>query len=104
MEQWYESLSKFLIIPEETPQVCYKGSKKKYINVIGRIGGGYKNLNGTVDIAVMQSLVKGDDVKEFIKNYGMVIVDECHHVSAFSFEQVLKNATSKYIRTNSNSY
>lgn len=97
LEQWYERLSKFLIIPEETPQVCYKGGKKKDINVIGRIGGGYKNLNGTLDIAVMQSLVKGDDVKEFIKNYGMVIVDECHHVSAFSFEQVLKNATSKYI-------
>ncbi|MGD9567493.1 MAG: DEAD/DEAH box helicase family protein [Sedimentibacter sp.] len=97
LEQWYESLSKFLIIHEEVPQVYCKSNKKKDISLIGRIGGGYKNLNGIVDIAVMQSLVKGDDVKEFIKNYGMVIVDECHHISAFSFEQVLKNVTSKYI-------
>lgn len=97
LEQWYESLNKFLIIHEEIPQVCCKSSKKSDISQIGRIGGGYKNLNGIVDIAVMQSLVKGDDVKGFIKNYGMVIVDECHHISAFSFEQVLKNVTSKYI-------
>ena len=97
LEQWYESLSKFLIIHEEIPQVCCKSSKKRDISLIGRIGGGYKNLNGIVDIAVMQSLVKGDDVKGFIKNYGMVIVDECYHISAFSFEQVIKNVTSKYI-------
>ncbi len=97
LEQWYDSLSKFLIIHDELPQVCPQKGRKKNIGIIGRIGGGYKNLNGIVDIAVMQSLAKGDDVKEFIKNYGMVIVDECHHVSAFSFEQVLKNAPSKYI-------
>jgi len=45
----------------------------------------------------MQSLVKGDKVKECVKNYGLVIVDECHHVPAFSFEQILKNVTAKYV-------
>jgi superfamily II DNA or RNA helicase len=45
----------------------------------------------------MQSLVKGDEVKEYVRNYGMVIVDECHHVPAFSFEQILKNLTAKHV-------
>jgi superfamily II DNA or RNA helicase len=45
----------------------------------------------------MQSLVKGDEVKECVKNYGMVIADECHHVPAFSFEQILKSVSAKYV-------
>ena len=45
----------------------------------------------------MQSLVSGDEVREIVKNYGMVIVDECHHVSAFSFEQILKTVKAKYV-------
>jgi len=45
----------------------------------------------------MQSMIKDHEVKELIKNYSMVIVDECHHVSAYNFEQVLKNTNSKYI-------
>jgi len=45
----------------------------------------------------MQSVVKGDEVKDFVRNYGMVIVDECHHVPAYSFEQILKNVTARYV-------
>ena len=45
----------------------------------------------------MQSLVSKDEVKDLVKNYGMVIVDECHHVSAFSFEQILKTVTARYV-------
>jgi len=45
----------------------------------------------------MQSLVRKGEVKELVKDYGMVLVDECHHVSAFSFEQILKNVVAKYV-------
>lgn len=45
----------------------------------------------------MQSLVKGDEVKDVVRDYGMFIVDECHHVPAFSFEQILKNVSAKYV-------
>jgi superfamily II DNA or RNA helicase len=48
-------------------------------------------------VAIIQSLVSGSTVKDIVRNYGMLIVDECHHVSAFSFEQVLRTATAKYI-------
>jgi superfamily II DNA or RNA helicase len=54
-------------------------------------------LSGIIDIAIMQSLVRKDEVKELVKDYGMVLVDECHHVSAFSFEQILKNVSAKYV-------
>lgn len=50
-----------------------------------------------IDVAIMQSLNSGEEVKELVKNYGMVIVDECHHVPAFSFEQILKGVHAKYV-------
>jgi len=65
-------------------------------NVIGQIGGGKNNPSGVIDIAVMQSLQSGDVVNSLVKNYGMIIIDECHHVSAVSFEKILKTANPKY--------
>lgn len=65
--------------------------------MIGLIGAGKNNPSGIIDIAVMQSLNHGGEVKEVVKNYGMIIVDECHHVPAFSFEQILKSVSAKYV-------
>lgn len=58
------------------------------------MGGGKQTLNGIVDIAVMQWLNRMGEVKDCMKDYGMVIVDECHHVSAFSFVMILKNVSA----------
>lgn len=58
-------------------------------NSIGVIGGGKDKRTGIIDIAIIQSLNYKGEVKEFIGEYGQIIVDECHHVSAYSFEQVL---------------
>ena len=97
LSQWMKRLSDFLIINEEpVAELTPKGRKKKK-SLIGQIGGGKNNPGGIIDVAVMQSLVSGDEVKESVKNYGMVIVDECHHVSAFSFEQILKTVNAKYV-------
>ena len=82
LEQWKERLSYFLNI-----------NKKE----IGQIAAGKEKLNGKIDIASFQSLFKKDNVEEIIKNYGLVIVDECHHVASFSFEKVLKAVRSKYV-------
>lgn len=98
LEQWKERLNQFLVINEDLPSdEIKKRGRKKSRSLIGQLGGGKNNLSGIIDIAIMQSLVKGDEVKEFIRNYGMVIVDECHHVPAFSFEQILKNVAGKYV-------
>ena len=97
LAQWIERLNEFLIINEEPIAEYTPTGRKRKKNVVGQIGGGKINSSGIVDVAVMQSLVSGNEVKELIKNYGMVIVDECHHVSAFSFEQILKTTNAKYV-------
>ena len=97
LKQWLERLEEFLVINEEPPiEYTPKGWKRKK-KAIGQIGGTKHNLSGIIDVAVMQSLISDNEVNEIVKNYGMVIVDACHHVSAFSFEQILKETTAKYV-------
>ena len=82
LEQWKERLSYFL-----------DTNKKE----IGQCGASKEKLNGKLDVASFQALFKKDNIEELVKNYGLVIVDECHHVAAFSFEKVLKAIRSKYV-------
>jgi superfamily II DNA or RNA helicase len=99
VSQWKEKLSAFLTVNEPFPVTDIPGARKKRKNksIIGQMGAGKQALNGIIDIAVMQSLNRMGEVKECVKDYGMVIVDECHHVSAFSFEMTLKNVNAKYV-------
>ena len=97
LEQWEKALSEFLILEEKPEEQLQKRGRRKKLSNIGKLGAGKNTLNGCIDIAIMQSVVKGDEVKPFVKDYGMVIVDECHHVSAFSFEKVLKTVSAKYV-------
>ncbi len=83
LEQWVERLSAFLDQPPKA---------------IGRIGGGHKKkATGTLDVAVIQSLVRKGVVKDCVAEYGQVIVDECHHLSAQSFEQVVRRAKARFV-------
>ncbi len=74
-----------------------KRGRKKQIAIIGQLGASKNTLNGRIDIALMQSLADADSVKELVKDYGMVIVDECHHVPAVSFERIMKTVCAKYV-------
>lgn len=65
--------------------------------VIGTIGGGKSKPTGTIDIAVMQSLSRQGEVDPLVENYGHVIVDECHHVGALSFDAILKRVKAKAV-------
>lgn len=64
---------------------------------IGMIGGGTDKQTGFIDVAMFQSLIQKSEVKDIVSHYGHVIVDECHHVSAFTFDQVLRKARSRFI-------
>jgi superfamily II DNA or RNA helicase len=64
---------------------------------LGVIGGGKKKPSGKIDIAVMQSLSRREDLGELLDQYGQIIIDECHHLSAFSFEAILKQAKAKFV-------
>ena len=61
---------------------------------VGQTGGGRKRLSGTVDIATLQSLARRPDSGELFERYGLVIVDECHHAPAASYERTLATATA----------
>jgi len=75
LDQWVERLSTFLDVPAKS---------------IGRIGGGRSRPTGNIDVGIIQSLVRKGVVDDRVAEYGHVIVDECHHLSAHSFEQVIR--------------
>jgi hypothetical protein len=62
---------------------------------IGQIGAGKTKRSGNLDVAVFQSLQRKGEVRDLVADYGQVVVDECHHVSAFTFEQVLKQVKAR---------
>jgi superfamily II DNA or RNA helicase len=80
--QWHARLAMFLSLPAKS---------------IGQVGGGKSERNGLVDLAIIQSTHDKAGVKDFVAEYGQVIVDECHHLSAFTFEQVMKQVKAKYV-------
>ena len=82
LEQWIERLSSFLNLPPKA---------------IGRLGGGRKKLTGILDVALVQSLVRKEAVDDRVADYGHLIVDECHHISARSFELAVRRAKAKFI-------
>ncbi|MFA7666496.1 MAG: DEAD/DEAH box helicase family protein [Burkholderiaceae bacterium] len=82
LKQWQERLQAFL------------GAGK---GTVGTIGGGKAKPTGKIDIAVMQSLSRQGEVNPLVEGYGQVIVDECHHVGAVSFDAILKRTRAKYM-------
>lgn len=85
--QWRKRIEEFLEWEE------IEGEKSR----VGQLGGGKKTLTNKIDVALLQSLYRKREVHPSVENYGMIIVDECHHISAFSFESVLKKANPSYV-------
>ena len=82
MEQWIAQLGAFLDLPA---------------SAIGLMGGGKRNPTGIVDVGVIQSLVRKGEVDDIVADYGHLVVDECHHLSAVSFEAVACRAKARFV-------
>ena len=95
--QWHERLSEFLDIDFIEDNVPKKRGRKKVFSPVGSLDSTSNTLHGVVDVALMQSCFEDGEVKSFVQDYGMVIVDECHHVSSITFENVLKHVTAHYV-------
>lgn len=95
LDQWKRQLEDFLDINEEIDNS--NNRRKKSNSPIGYLCSGKNTLHGIIDIALIQSCQEGNEIKPFVRDYGMVIVDECHHVSSVSFEQVLKHVRAHYV-------
>lgn len=95
LDQWKRQLKDFLEISEVVEDNSKR--RKKNLSPIGELCSGKNSLHGLIDIALIQSCLENNEVKSFVRDYGMVIVDECHHVSSVSFEQVLKQVNARYV-------
>ena len=82
LDQWIAQLAMFLDVDPKS---------------IGRIGGGKRKITGWIDVAMFQSMVRRDSAAEEMARYGHIIVDECHHVPARSFERVLSTIRARYV-------
>lgn len=97
LTQWRKSLESFLEIENEPPPYYTPTGRKRSTPKIGEFSGSRKITSGLVDIAMMQSLCRSGVANEMVKDYGLVIVDECHHVPSFSFEAVMKSVNAAYV-------
>ncbi len=98
MQNWITDIERFLDIDEEYPQYTTKtGRVKTRKSLIGRLTGSHNSMTGIIDVAMVSSLGSKDTIKPFVKEYGMVIMDECHHGAAESIEAVLSEVNAKYV-------
>lgn len=82
LDQWRERLASFLNIS---------------VAEIGTLSSDKKKLTGCIDVVLIQSLCRKGEVDNVIADYGHIIIDECHHIPAFTFEQVVRQAKAKYV-------
>ncbi len=82
LEQWREQLALFLNVNRQS---------------IGTIGSGRRKATALLDVAMMQTLQRKGQVADLVADYGLVIADECHHLSAFTFERIMREVKAKYV-------
>jgi len=82
LDQWRERLAAFLDLSPKA---------------IGQFGAGKRRPTGILDVALLQSLSRRGEVQDIVSGYGQVIVDECHHVPAFSFEKVMAEVRGRFV-------
>jgi len=81
LEQWRRQLGDLLCLPSRD---------------IGQEGAGRSRLSGIIDLAMIQSLTGLDDLESFFSRYGLILIDECHHIPAVSFESCIKKSSARY--------
>lgn len=99
LDQWKQQLEKFLEIDYKEVDKPKMRGRKKTFSPFGTLDSTGNSLHGWIDIALIQSCLEDSDVgvKSFVRDYGMVIVDECHHVPAANFEIVLRCINAKFV-------
>ena len=80
LKQWQERIKEFLDVEN-----------------VGQIGGGKNKVTNVIDVASIKTLWNKGEVNEITKNYGMIIIDECHHLAAYTYEKAINSVNSKYV-------
>ena len=82
LEQWRVQLQELLGLPPKQ---------------IGQLGGGRRKATGLIDLAMIQSLKAVEDLDGFFRRYGLIVIDECHNLPAFSFEACVRRASARHV-------
>lgn len=80
LKQWKDRISEFLDIDE-----------------VGQIGGGKNIVTNKIDVASIKTIWNNGKFNDIVKNYGMIIIDECHHLAAFTYESAVNTVNAKYV-------
>ncbi len=98
IDQWKEALDNFLNINEELPSYETKtGRVRKRKSLIGILQGAQDSMTGIIDIAMAGSLCKKGEYHKLFNQYGLIIVDECHHSASETIANILKEAKARYV-------
>ena len=98
IEQWKDALEKFLNIDEELPSYETKtGRVRKRKSLIGTLQGVHDSMTGIIDIAMVGSLCKKGEYHKLLNEYGLVLIDECHHSASETIANILKELKAKYV-------
>ena len=97
LEQWRKELEKWLEVDFQPKDESKRRGRKKKFQKFGALSSTENSLNGKIDVALLQSCISDNEVKTFVRDYGMVIVDECHHAPAVNFERVLREVNAHWV-------
>ena len=98
MNNWVEDLQKFLDIHEEPPEyLTPKGRVKQRKSVIGTRYAGHDSTTKIIDVVMISSLGKPGNIDTVVGDYGLVLIDECHHCASDTAEAVVKEISARYV-------
>ena len=98
MQNWQEDLNKFLLIKETLPTYTTpSGRIKQRKSAVGRLQASHNSLTGIIDVVMITSLGKRDNIDPIVKDYGLVLMDECHHAGADTDGDVLREVSAETV-------